>query len=183
MNFVYGLPRAWPIPNWAVSTCQSFNYDKADENFTQAYSLMSELAEEDRRLSYLNLNYAENLCNLNRHGEAVKILSRELETAGNIYGCESAEYFHVLRKLLLVACKLPSADIHLEEMFPKNINAGVADLRIEAGTELYKAGKKDWLAVSGGDYRNSENGYDEPIAMRDSLMKQGVDSARIYSSY
>lgn len=57
------------------------------------------------------------------------------------------------------------------------------DHRIKAGSELYKAGKVDWLVVSGGDYRNSENGYDEPIAMRDSLMKQGVDSARIVLDY
>lgn len=37
--------------------------------------------------------------------------------------------------------------------------------------------------VSGGDYRNTENGYDEPVAMRDSLMRQGVDSARIILDY
>ncbi len=47
----------------------------------------------------------------------------------------------------------------------------------------YKAGKVDWLVVSGGDYRNTENGYDEPVAMRDSLMKQGVDSTRIILDY
>lgn len=57
------------------------------------------------------------------------------------------------------------------------------DYRIKAGADLYKAGKIDWIVVSGGDYRNSENGYDEPIAMRDSLMKQGVDSARIVLDY
>lgn len=57
------------------------------------------------------------------------------------------------------------------------------DHRIKAGADLYKAGKVDWLVVSGGDYRNSENGYDEPIAMRDSLIKQGVDSVRIILDY
>ena len=57
------------------------------------------------------------------------------------------------------------------------------DHRIKAGADLYKAGKVDWLVVSGGDYRNTENGYDEPIAMRDSLIKQGVDSARIVLDY
>lgn len=57
------------------------------------------------------------------------------------------------------------------------------DYRIKAGAELYKAGKVDWLVVSGGDYRNTENGYDEPVAMRDSLIKQGVDSARIVLDY
>lgn len=57
------------------------------------------------------------------------------------------------------------------------------DHRIKAGAELYKAGKVDWLVVSGGDYRNTENGYDEPVAMHDSLMKQGVDSTRIILDY
>lgn len=57
------------------------------------------------------------------------------------------------------------------------------DHRIKAGAELYEAGKVDWLVVSGGDYRNTENGYDEPIAMRDSLIKQGVDSTRIVLDY
>lgn len=57
------------------------------------------------------------------------------------------------------------------------------DHRIKAAAELYNAGKVDWLVVSGGDYRNTENGYDEPVAMRDSLMKQGVDSARIVLDY
>ena len=57
------------------------------------------------------------------------------------------------------------------------------DYRIKAGAELYNSGKVDWLVVSGGDYRNTENGYDEPVAMRDSLMKQGVDSTRIILDY
>ena len=57
------------------------------------------------------------------------------------------------------------------------------DHRIKAGADLYKAGKVDGLVVSGGDYRNTENGYDEPVAMRDSLMKQGVDSTRIILDY
>lgn len=57
------------------------------------------------------------------------------------------------------------------------------DHRIKSAAELYKAGKVDWLVVSGGDYRNTENGYDEPVAMRDSLIKQGVDSIRIVLDY
>lgn len=57
------------------------------------------------------------------------------------------------------------------------------DYRIKSAADLYNAGKVDWLVVSGGDYRNTENGYDEPVAMRDSLMKQGVDSVRIILDY
>ena len=44
-------------------------------------------------------------------------------------------------------------------------------------------GKVDWLIVSGGDYREAENGYDEPVAMRDSLVKQGVDPTHIILDY
>lgn len=55
--------------------------------------------------------------------------------------------------------------------------------QIKAGAELYMAGKVDWLVVSGGDFSNAENGYDEAIAMRDSLIRQGVDSARIILDY
>ena len=57
------------------------------------------------------------------------------------------------------------------------------DHRIKSAAELYKAGKVDWFVVSGGDYRNTENGYGEPVAMRDSLIKQGVDSIRIVLDY
>lgn len=57
------------------------------------------------------------------------------------------------------------------------------DHRIKAAAELYNSGKVDWLVVSGGDYRKTENGYDEPVAMRDSLIKQGVDSIRIVLDY
>lgn len=57
------------------------------------------------------------------------------------------------------------------------------DYRIHAAADLYNAGKVDWLVVSGGDYRNTENGYDEPVAMRDSLIKYGVDSTRIVLDY
>ena len=57
------------------------------------------------------------------------------------------------------------------------------DHRIKAAADLYKAGKVDMLVVSGGDYRKTENGYDEPVAMRDSLIRQGVDSLRIVLDY
>ena len=130
-----------------------FNFDKADENFTQAYSLMSELAEEDRRLSYLNLNYAENLCNLNRHDEAVLVLTHLLEATGNIYGCESTEYFQVLCKLLLIVCDYPHTNIHLEEMYDKYIQ--LRNLRMSPELSFddisvdiaYELSKNNWAKV------------------------------------
>ena len=56
--------------------------------------------------------------------------------------------------------------------------------RIHAAAGLYNNGKVDKLIVSGGDYRNSEkNGYDEPVAMRDSLMQLGVPANKIILDY
>lgn len=57
------------------------------------------------------------------------------------------------------------------------------DNRISTASQLYMRGKVDWLIVSGGDYREAEGGYDEPVAMRDSLVKQGVNVARIILDY
>jgi vancomycin permeability regulator SanA len=48
------------------------------------------------------------------------------------------------------------------------------DHRIKSAAELYKAGKVDWLVVSGGDYRNTENGFDEPVAMRDVYRQDSI---------
>ncbi len=49
--------------------------------------------------------------------------------------------------------------------------------RIDAAAALYKAGKVDYLIVS-GDRR--DDGYDEPTAMRDALIAAGVPAERIY---
>ena len=58
------------------------------------------------------------------------------------------------------------------------------DYRINAASDLYNHGKVDCLIVSGGDYRNTEeNGYDEPVAMRDSLVSRGVPVSRIILDY
>lgn len=56
--------------------------------------------------------------------------------------------------------------------------------RIKAAEQLYKAGKVNILIVSGGDYtRVHETGYDEPMAMRDSLMAHGVPEDSIILDY
>ena len=52
--------------------------------------------------------------------------------------------------------------------------------RIEAAATLFKAGKVDYLIVS-GDNRRAE--YDEPTAMRDALVASGVPEDRIYRDY
>ncbi len=57
------------------------------------------------------------------------------------------------------------------------------DYRIKAAAELIKNRKVDTLLVSGGDYSDSCIGFDEPVCMRDSLIKLGVDSTRILLDY
>lgn len=58
------------------------------------------------------------------------------------------------------------------------------DNRIIAADQLFKAGKIDTLIASGGDYTGKEKyGCDEPRAIRDSLVKRGVDAGRIILDY
>lgn len=52
--------------------------------------------------------------------------------------------------------------------------------RIAATVELFKAGKIDFVIVSGD---NGTPYYDEPTAMQKELIKNGVDSSRIYLDY
>ncbi len=58
------------------------------------------------------------------------------------------------------------------------------DNRIKATDELFKAGKIDFVIASGGDYRNTEaGGYNEPAAIRDSLVARGIPAERIILDY
>ena len=52
--------------------------------------------------------------------------------------------------------------------------------RIKACAELFKAGKIDYIIVSGDNGRTT---YDEPSDMKDELIKAGVDSTKIYLDY
>ncbi len=52
--------------------------------------------------------------------------------------------------------------------------------RMDAAAELYKAGKVDYLLVSGDNHIKQ---YDEPTAMRDALMQRGVPESRIVLDY
>lgn len=56
--------------------------------------------------------------------------------------------------------------------------------RITATAELYKAGKIDKVIASGGDYSSRPGGgYDELVAMRDSLIEHGVPDSVIILDY
>jgi SanA protein len=54
------------------------------------------------------------------------------------------------------------------------------DNRIQAAARLFRAGKVEYLVVSGD---NHVRGYDEPKDMKDSLVEAGVPAARIYCDY
>ena len=57
--------------------------------------------------------------------------------------------------------------------------------RIEAAAALFKAGKVEYLIVSGSQARGGRprGGYDEPADMRDALISRGVPRERIYRDY
>ena len=67
---------------------------------------------------------------------------------------------------------------------PTGIHNGSFDNRIKAAADLYKAGKIKKLIVSGGDYTQKEKyGCDEPEAMKDSLIANGVNPEDIFMDY
>ena len=57
--------------------------------------------------------------------------------------------------------------------------------RIEAAAALFRAGKVQYLIVSGNQARGGRprGGYDEPADMRAALIAEGVPAARIYRDY
>jgi SanA protein len=57
--------------------------------------------------------------------------------------------------------------------------------RIEAAAALFKAGKVEYLIVSGNQARGGRprGGYDEPADMRAALIAAGVPAERIYRDY
>lgn len=67
---------------------------------------------------------------------------------------------------------------------PSGLHNYSFDNRIKAASKLYSEGKVNKLIVSGGDYTITEEyGCDEPKAMRDSLIANGVRSEDIFMDY
>ncbi|MDR0334106.1 MAG: YdcF family protein [Dysgonamonadaceae bacterium] len=52
--------------------------------------------------------------------------------------------------------------------------------RIDAAVELYRAGKVDFLVVSGD---NSRKDYNEPLDMKNELVRRGIPENKIYLDY
>lgn len=63
---------------------------------------------------------------------------------------------------------------------PWGVHNNYYDYRINAATELFMAGKIDYILVSGD---NHSTDYDEPSCMRDSLMVKGVPQDKIILDY
>lgn len=63
---------------------------------------------------------------------------------------------------------------------PWGVHNNYYDYRINAATELFKAGKIDYILVSGD---NHSTDYDEPSCMRDSLIVKGVPKDKIILDY
>ncbi len=52
--------------------------------------------------------------------------------------------------------------------------------RVEAAVDLYKAGKIDYILVSGD---NGRKGYDEPTDFKNDLIEKGIPAERIFLDY
>ncbi|WP_288317118.1 ElyC/SanA/YdcF family protein [uncultured Muribaculum sp.] len=63
---------------------------------------------------------------------------------------------------------------------PWGVHNNYYDYRINAAIELFKAGKIDYILVSGD---NHSTDYDEPSCMRDSLLVKGVPKDKIILDY
>jgi SanA protein len=66
----------------------------------------------------------------------------------------------------------------------KYIKSGYPNLyfnyRIDAATELFRSGKIKYVIISGD---NSRSSYDEPTDMKNELIRNGIDSTKIYLDY
>jgi SanA protein len=105
--------------------------------------------------------------------------------AGVWYGVESLAQGHIYEK----AEDVPPAKAALVLGSSRLVRNYVANPffynRIDAAAALYKAGKVEYLIVSGNQARGGRprGGYDEPADMRDALIAAGVPAERIYRDY
>lgn len=78
----------------------------------------------------------------------------------------------------------PSKKVGLQLGTAKYVKGGWINLyythRITAAVELYKAGKIEYILISGDNGRES---YDEPTLMKEDLMAAGIPESAIYLDY
>lgn len=95
----------------------AFDYQQADKYFKMAYQCFSGLTPEDQRFAYLNLNYAQNLCNLKEYNEAIDILYDQLNFQNLKFGDRHSEYIKTLSTLLRIVCKYERPDISIDSLY------------------------------------------------------------------
>jgi len=102
-----------------------------------------------------------------------------------IFGADYYVQYSVQDKLYHDLSEIPSNKVGLLLGTAKMVQNGTRlnryyQYRINAATELYKAGKIEFILVSGD---NSRKEYDEPTDMKEDLIKNGVPESKIILDY
>ncbi len=101
-----------------------------------------------------------------------------------LVGCHWLVISSTRGKLFDKASQVPEARTALLLGCVKTLRSGYNNAffsrRINAATELYKAGKVTAIIVSGD---NHTHGYDEPTDMKAALVEKGVPAGKIYCDY
>lgn len=104
--------------------------------------------------------------------------------AGTSFICFSIVKNNAENRLYSDVMKIPHNKVGLllgtAPVTPWGVHNNYYDYRINAATELFKAGKIDYILVSGD---NHSTDYDEPSCMRDSLMIRGIPKDKIILDY
>lgn len=104
--------------------------------------------------------------------------------AASAFFCFNIVESHAEDRLYSDVTKIPHNKVGLllgtAPKTPWGVHNNYYDYRINAATELFKAGKIDYILVSGD---NHSTDYDEPTCMRDSLMVRGIPKDKIILDY
>jgi len=103
---------------------------------------------------------------------------------GTLWACERAVSKAAERRTFDSVERVPYRPVGIVLGCSKHVAGGRLNLyfryRIAAAAELYKAGKVDYLIVSGDNHRV---GYDEPTDMKESLVEMGIPAERVQCDY
>ena len=116
-EFCSATAKGMAFTELATYYMSAFDYSQADKYFKMAYQCFAGLTPEDQRLAYLNLNYAQNLCNLQEYSEAIDILCNQLDFLNIKFGDRHSEYIKTLSVLLRIVCKSDRSDISIDSLY------------------------------------------------------------------
>lgn len=107
-----------------------------------------------------------------------------LFSASALYYCDKKITQYAENKIFNTAEEAPHNRVGLVLGTSKMLKSGRINqyfaFRVKAASELYKAGKIDYIIISGDNGRKS---YDEPTDMKQELINNGIDSTKIYLDY